>query len=1026
MAKRSANLTKKRKAQSSQKGATTTRGGTKGGSTSRSRSNSKAKKSGTRTKRAGTKKGEPRRFNLPKIQFRFDIHQKVIVVGFILIILVLLSLLSMFSSNQGRITGGFINLIWSMFGWGGPVAFVMLGLGGFWLVLWGMRTPPKISWPKWAGFGLLFLVLEGFASLFSWFMNNGLDSLEEVTAVQSGGGWLGYLISQSLIDFVGTPAGIFVLTVLGLVAVFMLSGLRWVDLQFETVTEPALETPVAEGEQAPLPLGEGVRSRSAVPSGRPVRSGRVGSAAARAAEAAEEIGVAPEPEPEKEEEEEQTLPPRPFREPKRKRSGRSSGARSSKPTGKPIRDKEKAKKVEPPREPVRPEPIFQGRNTAQVRSWALPLIADLLNLGIVDETSDVTMHQQAIVIEETLTSFGAPGQVVDIKHGPTIIQYCVEPKYLEQRSGKRTKVKVGKIASLADDLALALAARSVRIQAPVPGEAYVGIEVPNEAKNIVSLRDVMEDDGFAKVNKKSKLAVGLGEDVSGRPVTIDLAKMPHMLIAGATGSGKSVCINATIACLLLQNTPEDLKLVMVDPKRVELTGYNGIPHLAAPVVVDMDRVVGTLQWALREMDERYKKFAEVGARNIIDFNQQQKRRSKGERLPYIVIIVDELADLMMMAPDETERSIARLAQMARATGIHMILATQRPSVDVVTGLIKANFPARVAFAVASSTDSRVVLDTTGAERLLGQGDMLFQSPDAPAPVRLQGCYVSDGELAAIIDYWKGEMRRAKTEIHHSPNSNFYSAATEVVKRSELDQDVWDVESEAQRAAKKEMDEIIRSQDTMTLGPSNMATESPAVPVTNGEINGAVYLPPGEAVDESYDTKHDQAADAELGIPVHKGRAARAAKEKRVKRKEEEEREEGSRAESPAAGEEVAQESQPPLWEEMRSKLEEEQELALAHKQYGNDELWDDVLAFVLEKRGASTSMLQRRFRIGYTRAARLIDRMEDTGIIGPPTGTSKQREVYLDKLNEQSQPSDESEADNAETNGPEKDGESDV
>ncbi len=299
------------------------------------------------------------------------------------------------------------------------------------------------------------------------------------------------------------------------------------------------------------------------------------------------------------------------------------------------------------------------------------------------------------------------------------------------RGGKRTKVKVGKIAGLADDLALALAARSIRIQAPVPGKGYVGIEVPNSAKALVSLRDVMESAEYGRM--KSPLRVGLGQNVAGQPIGADLAAMPHLLIAGTTGSGKSVCVNGLIACLLLQNTPDDLRLVMIDPKRVELTGYNGIPHLAAPVVVDMDRVIGTLQWALREMDNRYKLFAGAGARNISEYNKKMRRDPNAQKLPYIVIIIDELADLMMLAPEDTERSITRLAQMARATGIHMVIATQRPSVDVVTGLIKANFPARIAFAVASSTDSRVILDSTGAERLLGQGDMLFQSPDAAAP-----------------------------------------------------------------------------------------------------------------------------------------------------------------------------------------------------------------------------------------------------------------------------------------------------
>ncbi len=262
------------------------------------------------------------------------------------------------------------------------------------------------------------------------------------------------------------------------------------------------------------------------------------------------------------------------------------------------------------------------------------------------------------------------------------------------------------------------------------------------------MRDIVEAESFRKF--QSPLALGLGRDVSGHPIAADLAGMPHLLIAGTTGSGKSVCVNAIVACLLMQNTPDSLKFVMVDPKRVELTFYNGIPHLLAPVVVELERVVPALQWVSREMDKRYHDFAREGVRNIGEFNARLRAEGKKE-LYYLVVVIDELADLMMLAPDETERVITRLAQLARATGIHLVIATQRPSVDVVTGLIKANFPARIAFAVASSVDSRVILDQPGAERLLGRGDMLFQSPDSPAPVRMQGAFVSEPELSRLMD-----------------------------------------------------------------------------------------------------------------------------------------------------------------------------------------------------------------------------------------------------------------------------------
>ena len=262
----------------------------------------------------------------------------------------------------------------------------------------------------------------------------------------------------------------------------------------------------------------------------------------------------------------------------------------------------------------------------------------------------------------------------------------------------------------------------------MPGRSIVGIEVPNQEVSVVSLRGVMETEVFEDLVAKSPLPIALGENVSGEPIVANLVAMPHLLIAGATGSGKSVCINAIIACLLCVNTPDTLRMIMIDPKRVELTGYNGIPHLLAPVIVDLERVVGTLQWVTREMEQRYKRFAKVGARNIVDYNRRTVAGDQ-DRMPYIVVFIDELADLMMIAPDEVERNICRIAQMARATGIHLIIATQRPSVDVVTGLIKANFPARISFMVTSSVDSRVIIDTVGAERLLGAGDMLFMSPD---------------------------------------------------------------------------------------------------------------------------------------------------------------------------------------------------------------------------------------------------------------------------------------------------------
>jgi S-DNA-T family DNA segregation ATPase FtsK/SpoIIIE len=484
-------------------------------------------------------------------------------------------------------------------------------------------------------------------------------------------------------------------------------------------------------------------------------------------------------------------------------------------------------------------------------SWNLPSIEAVLEPGIEGKADATFDQERARVIEETLQAFGAPARVVEINRGPTITQFGVEPDYVEGRRGRRTKVKVSKISALADDLALALAASSIRIEAPVPRKGFVGVEVPNAEVSLVSLRDVMESEEFAKV--KSNLTLGLGQDVSGHAVAADLGAMPHLLIAGTTGSGKSVCVNSIITCLLLQNKPDALQFVMIDPKRVELTYYNGIPHLLAPVIVELENVVGSLKWISREMDERYRRFASEGVRNINEFNKRMENIHQ-PKLPLLVVVIDELADLMMLAPDETERLITRMAQLARATGIHLVIATQRPSVDVVTGIIKANFPARVAFAVASSVDSRVILDQPGAERLLGRGDMLFQAPDASSPVRMQGSFVSEMELNRLIRYWK-----------------------------------------------------------------------------NAAMGGEVTRPTTAMPEETIP----------VGVPL----------------------------------------KQVPLWEEVEAEDEAE------------DELYGEAVEIVRKMRRASISLLQRRMRIGYTRAARLIDVMEENGIVGPATGGSKPREV---------------------------------
>ncbi|MEE9286122.1 MAG: DNA translocase FtsK, partial [Dehalococcoidia bacterium] len=411
-------------------------------------------------------------------------------------------------------------------------------------------------------------------------------------------------------------------------------------------------------------------------------------------------------------------------------------------------------------------------------------------VGVLGQTDN---DARARLLEQALSSYGIDATVVEINPGPAVTQFGVEPGWVRRfkeirvrdaegkpvldERGKpvmrreevsRTRVKVDAITNLDKDLAMALAASSIRIEAPVPGKSMVGIEVPNASSEIVSLRSMLESPAFVKLRAKSKLAMALGKGSGGDPLVADLATMPHLLIAGATGSGKSVCINAVLACILMQATPQEVRLLLIDPKRVEMAQFNSVPHLVAPVIVDVEKVVGALKWAIQEMEERYKRFSAVGVRNLQSYN---KHRLVMEPLPYLVIAVDELADLMMSAPYDIEQSLTRLAQLGRATGIHLVVATQRPSVDVVTGLIKANFPTRISFAVSSLVDSRTILDSPGAEKLLGKGDMLYLPQDAPKPIRVQGVFVSDREIERVVRAWNSQTPlRSPTRISLEPPS----------------------------------------------------------------------------------------------------------------------------------------------------------------------------------------------------------------------------------------------------------------
>ncbi|MFC1921109.1 DNA translocase FtsK [Chloroflexota bacterium] len=406
-----------------------------------------------------------------------------------------------------------------------------------------------------------------------------------------------------------------------------------------------------------------------------------------------------------------------------------------------------------------------------VDGWKLPPI-DILDITPEIQFSQADNQERARLIEEALASYGVEARVVQINAGPTVTQFGIEPGWdrrfkevrekdkdgnttVKQEEVSKTRVKVDRITSLQNDLALALAAPSIRMEAPVPGKSIVGIEVPNTISTMVSLRGVIETNSFQKMQMKSKLALALGKGAGGEAVSGDLAKMPHLLIAGATGSGKTVCLSAVICCLILNNTPNDVRFIMIDPKRVELTTFNSIPHLAAPVIVDAAKAVDALHWLSQEMNTRYQTMATVGARNIEGYN---KNREGDDVMPYLVLVIDELADLMMLGGDVVEQILCRLAQLSRAVGIHLVVATQRPSVDVVTGLIKANFPTRISFAVTSQVDSRTILDGAGAEKLLGSGDMLYLPTEAGKPRRLQGCYVSDAEADRLVYFWGSQKQ----------------------------------------------------------------------------------------------------------------------------------------------------------------------------------------------------------------------------------------------------------------------------
>ncbi|HEY6539182.1 MAG TPA: DNA translocase FtsK [Candidatus Dormibacteraeota bacterium] len=550
---------------------------------------------------------------------------------------------------------------------------------------------------------------------------SALAAISVAAIVHRGsGGALGGAIGPRLADQVGTPASLVALAAVALAGLIV--GL---EIYPSRLSARALSRLGSAAATAFSPSGSEVPAR-----------GSVGAFSQPHAQLPESLAPMPEP-----------APPAPVEEDSAPEAFQRifEGLEEAAPD--PIAVEAAAEAVEVGGKPV-------GSSEAEPRedlddepepAWVLPSVDLLDSASGKRERLRDEIRSRIRTIESTLANFGVQCKVMGVNAGPTVTQYELQPA---------PGVPVRKVLAYQPDLSMALAA-PIRIQAPIPGKSAIGIEVPNKAAQLVTLKEVVQAPTFSGV--KSKLAVALGADVSGHPVLGDLAGMPHMLIAGTTGSGKSVCINAVLAGLLLQSTPRDLRLILVDPKRVELSNFSGLPHLLVPVVVDADPAVAALRWAVLEMEQRYKLFAGHGARNITNFNDRAPQLGL-RTLPKIVIVIDELADLMMVAANEIEDLICRIAQLARAVGIHLIVATQRPSADIITGLIKANIPSRIAFAVSSGVDSRVILDEMGAEKLLGRGDMLYLPIDAGKAVRLQGAYVSDRELDQLIGWWKAQGR----------------------------------------------------------------------------------------------------------------------------------------------------------------------------------------------------------------------------------------------------------------------------
>jgi len=655
-------------------------------------------------------------------------------LALVLLFLAIISVIALFAPDAGAIVRPWHDVLSTLLGWG--IAFAAPLLAGFAVMLW-MKTMPAERWMAASGAALVALALLG---MFHLAVGGGAEAVE----TGQGGGALGFAVSGVISTAVGDVGAWIVLVLLALVGLLLYFNMTIGDLiagyladRDERVAHEAEAARRAAGRRPrAVPEPPGVASTEM--EARPGLIDRMRDRLAGAHDAEEE-------------------PPLIVRRERPASNGNGKprpvaipaapdldlepedGSAISKPSIEELEHEEVAHLAEA----AAGEVADAALETVE-RAWELPPI-DLLADAPESTAAQLDLSAKGRRIRETLAHFGIGVKVARIQEGPVVTQYALDVD---------PGIKLSRIEGLADNLALALSARSIRIEAPIPGEPYVGIEIPNAAFDLVTLKEVLASRNFAEMSERSKLAFALGQDVAGQPFSADLSKMPHMLIAGATGSGKSVCVNAIIDSFLMNATPAEVKLILIDPKRVELAQYKGIPHLLCEVIVEPDKAVNALKWTVGTMESRYAEFAARGVRNIAGYNEAL--RPGQPRMPYIVIVIDELADLMMVSAYEVESTITRIAQLARATGIHLIVATQRPSVQVITGLIKANIPSRIAFAMTSGIDSRTILDTTGAEDLLGRGDMLYQPIDAPRAVRLQGVLVTDPEIESVARHWRGQ------------------------------------------------------------------------------------------------------------------------------------------------------------------------------------------------------------------------------------------------------------------------------